>query len=188
MHISKSKSSLLKAMALTGMVSGLLACSDDPATNYSQSEADAFKEACVEEGGTVHETTCDGQATCAGTFLDGETGEVVETTCAGKNSCAGIQCLPGDATSSSSDGASSGAMSSSDMMSSSADPNAAILRATSAEEFTSACESAGKSVTENSTCAGHNSCAGLYFNSAEGSVSEVTCSGKSSCAGLKCAG
>jgi hypothetical protein len=184
MHISKSKNQRLKALALGGMLAGLAACSNDPAINFSEDEAALFKESCLEEGGKIHETTCDGTSQCAGTYLDGESGEVITTTCAGTNSCAGIQCITDDSHGESGD--SSQENPSSEASTTDSEQTAAIFKASSAEEFRSECEKMGKSVQANTTCAGYNSCAGIYFDSAKGTVSDVSCAGHATCAGLKC--
>jgi hypothetical protein len=179
MTIKKKRKFALNSLALAGLVAGLSACNESPAKNYSKDEATSFREECKEAGGTLKELSCDGTSTCAGIMLDGESGEVVETTCKGTNKCAGIQCLDANPMGSSS----SQQATSSSMVT---DSRAALLSAKTAQEFTDACSDAGKTVETQSTCAGHNSCAGIYFNEAESSSAEHSCSGTSSCKGLKC--
>lgn len=178
MNIKKSRFQTLSALAITGLMAGLSACNDDPERNFTADQAAEFKDSCIEAGGTVKEVSCNGQTTCAGTFLDGESGTVIETACKGTNDCAGIQCIEPDAMSSSSSPV--------ETSSSSSTAASGLLAAKTVDEFEAACEAAGKTAEVQAICAGHNTCAGVYFDEAKSSAYEATCEGHSTCKGLKC--
>lgn len=103
------------------------------------------------------------------------------TSCKGHDSCKGMKAPQVDTSSCAGNGKCGG------MAPEAAAPvdsaKASILSAKTAKQFKKACKAAGKSVSK-ATCAGKNSCKGVYFVGEK--ASEVACKGHASCHGLKC--
>ncbi len=95
------KLSILKTLALTGLVAGSTGFTDcdkksdtttGPATGTSAKVTEAeFTADCAALNGMLEQiATCNGHATCAGKSLS--EGVVKTHDCAGKNDCAGLNC------------------------------------------------------------------------------------------------
>lgn len=162
----------LGALVLAGLSMGLAAC-DESSTSSSPKDITtpdqkaAFRAECEKAGGMLHETSCNGTSECAGLYLNGETGKIDSTTCKGTNTCAGIQCLeptPLDT----------------------AAAKAKLLAATTVNTFVSACKSARSQAVSDTTCSGHNTCAGVRFLVATATTEQTECAGHGSCKGLTC--
>jgi hypothetical protein len=152
-----------------------------------------FKTLCNDISGTISSVECNGNSTCAGIIWNEGEKNASLSSCQGTNSCAGTQCVEGNDISSETQLSSSTLELSSEtqMVSSEAVVDKALakkmaLEATSLEVFEKACDSVDAEITTHATCSGYNSCAGVYFNVAEGSASEVTCQGHASCKGSSC--
>ncbi len=165
-------------LALAGLAAGLSACDNEPVDITSPDQKAQFREACASKGGRIHTTTCNGTAQCKGLYLNGETGKVETNECAGKNTCAGLQCLdttvtmPKDTVMAPADTAKTAA--------------ASLLAARTQEEFTQACTVLGKTLRTESTCKGHNTCAGVRFVSGTAKTEQTVCAGHGSCSGVSC--
>jgi len=108
--------------------------------------------------GTKDKKSCKAKASCKGVTVD--SAKVQEDrSCSGTGHCGGVTV-------------------------DSVMPRVKVLSAKTEAEFEAACTAAGKQAVKTS-CAGKNSCKGIYF--VGGKTSEVACKGKSSCHGLVCA-
>jgi hypothetical protein len=105
---------------------------------------------------------CKGKASCKGMKTD-TAAKAEDRSCAGNGYCGGTSEAKGTAVDSA---------------------KGRILSAKTEKEFEKACKDAGKMV-EKATCAGQNSCAGIYL--IKGKTFDVSCKGQAKCMGLKCA-
>lgn len=143
-----------------------------------------FKTLCKDISGTVSSVECNGHSTCAGIFWNEGEKNASLSSCQGTNSCAGTQCV--EVLTSTNSISSETQVVSSETVVDKALAKKMALEATSLEAFKKACDSVDAEITTHATCSGYNSCAGVYFNVAEGSASEVTCQGHASCKGSSC--
>lgn len=105
---------------------------------------------------------CKGTSSCKGVKVD-SAAKSNDLVCAGNGKCGGVaeaKAAPADSA------------------------KARILSAKTEKDFKKACTEAGRKV-EKATCAGQNSCAGIYL--IKGKTMEVSCKGQAVCMGLKCA-
>lgn len=169
----------------------------------SQAQITAFQDSCNKAGGEFYKTPgCNGTAKCKGSYINLDSAKFTYNECAGKNTCRGYQCIEPNAMKSSmamsSSATSSMAMSSSAAMSSmamssmamsssstSATAKATLLASPTALAFSQNCTAAGGTVSSES-CKGLNTCAGVYFTTADNKAAESACKGHNSCAGSKC--
>lgn len=114
------------------------------------------------DGPKTEANGCKGKASCKGMKTD-TVAKADDSSCAGNGKCGGTDAAVGTKVDST---------------------KAKLLAAKSGKEFTKACKDAGKKV-EKASCAGKNSCAGIYL--IKGKAMEVSCKGQSKCMGLKCA-
>lgn len=111
---------------------------------------------------------CKGKASCKGMKADSTKvhGSKADTSsCSGNGKCGGV-AAPMDT-----------------LDSSMTSRKTALLAATTEAAFAAACKEAGKEASK-ASCAGKNSCAGIYFSGDK--AMEVSCKGKASCHGLSC--
>lgn len=114
------------------------------------------------DGPKTEANGCKGKASCKGMKTD-TAAKADDSSCSGNGKCGGTEAAVGTTVDSA---------------------KAKLLSAKSEKEFAKACKDAGKKV-EKASCAGKNSCAGIYL--IKGKVMEVSCKGQAKCMGLKCA-
>ena len=107
---------------------------------------------------------CKGKSCCKGMAHDSAMAKE-DRSCSGTGHCGGTDTAKGASVDS-------------------ASPKAKLLAAKSEKEFTAAAKMAGKKV-EKTSCAGKNSCKGVYFK--DNKTTELSCKGTASCHGLKVA-
>ena len=107
---------------------------------------------------------CNGKSSCKGAAHDSSMAKE-DRSCSGTGHCGGVDSAKGAAADS-------------------ATPKAKLLAAGSEKDFKAAAKTA-KANVESTSCAGKNSCAGVYLQG--GKTTEVSCKGKASCHGLKVA-
>lgn len=193
----------LAKLAMLGLVAGgssmVVGCfdstssSDDVKSSTESSSAtgelkvgdatspEQFKELCLEEGGTINETTCTGQAKCAGAYWNSDSDENTYLEAAGTNSCNGIQCLPGAEMSSMETSSSTEV----DENANATESQKKVLAATTQEEFKTLCEEISGAVNT-VECKGQATCAGIVWSESEKSASLSSCQGTNTCAGTQC--
>jgi len=119
------------------------------------------------QAGSMDKDGCHGKSSCKG--MKADSAKVVASkadtsSCSGNGKCGGVAAPAKDTIL--------------------AARKTALLAAKTEKDFQAACKSAGKEAAK-ASCAGKNSCAGVYFNG--GKAVEVSCKGKASCHGLSCA-
>ena len=113
----------------------------------------------------------------------GDTASSHKADCKAHNNCKGMKPAQVDSSSCSGNGKCGGVADAKPAMTKADSAKAAVLAATSKKDFEKACKAAGKK-TEKATCAGNNSCKGVYFVGDK--ATEIACKGQAKCHGLKC--
>lgn len=129
------------------------------ATGFAASPLHA-KEGC--DSTKMEKKGCKGKSCCKGMAHDSAAAKE-DRSCSGTGHCGGTDTTKGASVDT-------------------ASPKAKLMAAKSEKEFTAAAKAAGKKV-EKTSCAGKNSCKGVYLQG--GKTTELSCQGTASCHGLK---